>query len=69
MRINPEFVHEMDIYQVWQLDGYINYHHDMFQAGYGTPAIPPHGIPDPEFSPCHRAVLEFITQRYQTFGH
>lgn len=53
----------LQIYQVWQLGAYIVYHHDMFQTGYGTPAIPPSGIPDPEFSPYHRAVLEFIAKR------
>jgi hypothetical protein len=53
----------LQISQVWQLGGYIVYHHDMFQTGYGTPAVPPSGIPDPEFSPYHRAVLEFIARR------
>lgn len=53
----------VQIYQVWQLGAYIVYHHDMFQTGYGSPAVPPHGIPDPEFNPYHRAVLDFIAQR------
>ncbi len=53
----------LQIHQVWQLGVFIVYHHDMFQTGYGTPAVPPHGIPDPEFSPYHRAVLEFISRR------
>jgi len=53
----------LQIYQVWKAGGYIVYHHDMFQTGYGTPAIPPSGIPDPEFNPHHRQVLEFIAQR------
>ena len=53
----------LQIYQVWQLGAYINYHHDMFQTGYGTPAVPPNGIPDPEFSPYHRQALEFIALR------
>jgi hypothetical protein len=59
--------HFLQIYQVWQLGAYITYHHDMFQTGYGTPAVPPSGIPDPEFSPYHRAVFEFIAlrQRYE----
>lgn len=68
----PTYVYDqiLQIYQVWQVGGYINYHHDMFQTGYGTPSVPPSGIPDPEFSPYHRAVLEFIAhrERYQTFG-
>jgi hypothetical protein len=53
----------LQIYQVWQAGGYIVYHHDMFQTGYNTPAVPPSGIPDPEFSPYHRAALEFIAKR------
>jgi len=27
----------LQIYQIWQLGGYVNYHHDMFQTPYGTP--------------------------------
>jgi hypothetical protein len=53
----------LQIYQVWRLGAYINYHHDMFQTGYGTPPVPPNGIPDPEFSLYHRLVLEFISHR------
>lgn len=35
--------------------------------GYGTPACPPSGIPDPEYSPYHRQVFEFLKlrERYQ----
>jgi len=57
----------LQIYQVWRLGGYVNYHHDMFQTGYGSPAVPPSGIPDPEFSPYHKRVLDFIAlrERYQ----
>jgi hypothetical protein len=55
--------HILQIWRVWQLGGFITYHHDMFQTGYGTPAIPPSGIPDPEFSPYHRQVFEFIGMR------
>lgn len=56
----------LQIYQVWQLGGYIIYHHDMFQTGYNTPAVPPSGIPDPDFNPYHKAVLDYIAlrQRY-----
>jgi hypothetical protein len=53
----------LQIYQIWQLGGYINYHHDMFQTPYGTAPVPPNGIPDPEFSPYHKQVLEFIALR------
>ena len=55
--------HILQIHAVWQLGGYVVYHHDMFQTGYGTPACPPSGVPDPEFSPYHRAVFEFLAQR------
>jgi hypothetical protein len=55
--------HILQIQRVWELGGYITYHHDMFQTGYGTPAIPPKGVPDPEFNPYHRQVLEFIALR------
>jgi hypothetical protein len=53
----------VQIQRVWAAGGYIIYHHDMFQTGYGTPPIPPSGIPDPEYSPYHRQVLEFIAKR------
>ena len=60
----------LQIYGMWQAGAYITYHHDMFQTGYGTPSIPPSGIPDPEFNPYHKAVLEFIShrERYQSRG-
>ena len=35
----------------------------MFQTGYGTPAVPPGGVPDPDFSPYHRQVFEFLKGR------
>jgi len=55
--------HILAIYNVWRAGGYSTYHHDMFQTGYGTPAVPPSGIPDPEFSPYHRTVFEFLKRR------
>lgn len=55
--------HILQIAAVWQAGGYITYHHDMFQTGYGSQAVPPSGLPDPEFSPYHRAVFEFIGLR------
>ncbi len=55
--------HIIQIYRVWQAGAYITYHHDMFQTGAGSPEVPPSGIPDPEFNPYHRAVLEFIALR------
>ncbi|MDP2996277.1 MAG: hypothetical protein Q8N47_02240 [Bryobacterales bacterium] len=55
--------HIVQIYQVWQAGAHITYHHDMFQTGYHSPAVPPSGVPDPEFSPYHGAVFEFIALR------
>jgi hypothetical protein len=59
--------HILQIWEVWKAGGYITYHHDMFQTGAGSPSVPPSGIPDPEFNPYHRAVLEFIAQRSRYF--
>ena len=53
----------LQIYQVWQAGGYVVYHHDMFQTGYGTSAVPPSGVPDPEFSPYHKQVFQFLAKR------
>ncbi|HEU5077603.1 MAG TPA: cellulase family glycosylhydrolase [Opitutaceae bacterium] len=53
----------LQIYSVWQVGGYVNYHHDMFQTSYGSREVPPSGIPEPEFNPYHRTVLEFIALR------
>lgn len=52
--------HILQIIAVWQIGAYPTYHHDMFQTGYGSPAIPPSGVPDPEFNPYHRQVFEFL---------
>ncbi len=57
------FDHIVQITAVWRLGGYATYHHDMFQTGYGSPACPPSGIPDPEFNPYHRQVFEFLKHR------
>jgi hypothetical protein len=40
--------------------GYSIYHHDMFQYGYDSPLTPPSGIPEPDWSPFHRAVFEHL---------
>ena len=37
------------------------------QLGYGDPSIPPSGIPDPEFSPYHKTVFEFLALRDRYF--
>jgi SSS family solute:Na+ symporter len=57
------FDHIIQIAKVWELGGYVVYHHDMFQMGQGDPTVPPTGIPDPEFSPFHKQVFEFLKQR------
>jgi hypothetical protein len=55
--------HILHIQAVLQAGGHPTYHHDMFQTGYGTPACPPHGIPDPDFSPYHSVVFDFLAHR------
>ncbi len=50
----------LQISRMWEMGAYVTYHHDMFQTGYGSPAVPRHAIPDPEFNPYHRQVLEFL---------
>lgn len=55
--------HILQIQAVWQAGGYVVYHHDMFQTGAGSAAVPPLGIPDPEWSPYHRKVFEFLAKR------
>jgi hypothetical protein len=57
------FDHIVQILNVWRVGAYPTYHHDMFQTGYDTPAIPPSGIPDPEFNPYHRTVFDFLARR------
>ncbi len=59
--------HILQIQAVWQAGGYPTYHHDMFQTGAGSPAVPPSGIPDPRFSPYHQQVFDFLAhrERYQ----
>ncbi len=60
--ISP-FDHILQIAKVWELGGHVVYHHDMFQLGAGDPTVPPSGIPDPEFSPFHKQVFEFLKLR------
>lgn len=61
------FDHIVQIIAVWRLGAYPTYHHDMFQTGYGSPACPPSGVPDPEFSPYHQQVFEFLKLRERYF--
>jgi hypothetical protein len=55
--------HIIHIYNVWKAGGYPVYHHDMFQTGYGSEAVPPDGIPSPGFSEYHDQVFEFLKYR------
>jgi hypothetical protein len=51
------------IYNTWKAGGYIIYHHDMFQTGYGSEAVPVNGIPAPGFSSYHDYVFNFLRDR------
>lgn len=57
------FDHILQMRAVWAAGGHVTYHHDLFQTGAGSPAVPPGGVPDPEFSPYHRTVFEFLAGR------
>jgi len=61
--------HILHIYNVWRVGGYVTYHHDMFQTGYGSDAVPPSGIPAPGFSQYHDQVFDFLKnkERYLRF--
>jgi hypothetical protein len=55
--------HILRIYNVWKVGGYVIYHHDMFQTGYGTDAVPSNGIPVPGFADYHDEVFEFLKRK------
>jgi len=55
--------HIIQIYNVWKAGGYIIYHHDMFQTGYGSEAVPANGIPAPGFSAYHDQVFDFLKNK------
>ena len=57
----PEW-HIESIKRVREIGGYPIYHHDMFQYGYASPLTPPSGIPEPEWSPFHRVVFEYLRE-------
>lgn len=57
------FDHIVHIYDIWKTGAYVIYHHDMFQTGYGSDAIPPNGIPLPGFSNYHDTVFEFLKNK------
>jgi hypothetical protein len=55
--------HIIHIYNVWKAGGYVVYHHDMFQTGQGSEAVPPNGIPAPGFSKYHDQVFDFLKSK------
>lgn len=57
--------HILRIYNVWKAGGYVIYHHDMFQTGYGTDAVPSTGIPAPGFAAYHDEVFEFLKKKHR----
>ena len=57
--------HIIHIYNVWKAGGYVIYHHDMFQTGYGTEAVPLNGIPAPGFSSYHDQVFNFLKNKHR----
>lgn len=62
---NPTFPtdHILHIYNVWKAGGYVVYHHDMFQTGYGSEAVPLNGIPTPGFSGYHDQIFNFFKNK------
>jgi hypothetical protein len=52
--------HIAQIRAVREAGGYHTYHHDMFQRSHGVPSTPPSGIPEPDFSPFHRQVFDYL---------
>ncbi len=55
--------HIIHTYNIWKEGGYVIYHHDMFQTGYGTDPIPENGIPLPGFSSYHDEVFAFLKHK------
>lgn len=55
--------HILHLYNVKKAGGYFIYHHDMFQTNKENNVIPPSGIPDPEFSPYHKQVFEYLAKQ------
>lgn len=57
------YEHIIHMQNVREAGGYVIYHHDMFQTGYGTDAISPDGLPDPDFNPYHKMVFDYLKQK------
>jgi hypothetical protein len=54
--------HIAQIKAVRAVGGYHTYHHDMFQRSYSAPTTSPTGLPDPDFSPFHRQVFDYLRE-------
>lgn len=59
--------HILHLYNVKKAGGYVVYHHDMFQTNSDGQTIPPSGIPEPEFSPYHKQVFEYLANQAKYF--
>jgi hypothetical protein len=57
--------HIEQIRRVRAVGGYHIYHHDMFQWPDERDFTPPTGIPDPDFSPFHRQVFDYLRDHQQ----
>jgi hypothetical protein len=57
--------HIEQIKRVRSLGFYHVYHHDMFQYKHDPLLTPPNGIPDPDFSPFHRQVFDYLKEHRQ----
>ena len=54
--------HIAQIEAVRGIGSYHVYHHDLFQRPRDNPATPPSGIPDPDYSPYHRQVFDYLKE-------
>src|SRR5688500_16637255 len=55
--------HIRRIYNIWTVEVFVIYYHDMLQFEYCNPSVPPIGIPDPDFSPYHMVVFDFLANK------
>lgn len=54
--------HIAQIEAIRAIGSYHIYHHDMFQRPRENPATPDSGIPDPDYSPFHRRVFDYLKE-------
>jgi len=65
--VTDPYDHIIHMIKVLDEGGYVIYHHNMFQTGYESNAVPPSGIPDPEYDPYHLTVFEFLKIKNRYF--